>query len=153
MRVLFLLFIIVPLVEIYVLIQVGKVLGGLPTVALVVATALLGAVLLKKQGQDTLRKAQAKMSMGTVPTGEMADGLFLALGGILLLVPGFVTDAVGVACLVPKVRHLLLSWLIKRLGPAAQVQVVARTSSSSAKVVRRDPASGRTIEGEYEKED
>lgn len=147
-RFLFALFIIVPLLEIFVLIRVGKILGGLPTVALVLATAFAGVWLLKRQGRDTLQRAQAKLAQGVLPTGELADGLFLAFGGALLLTPGFITDAVGLMCLIPGVRNKLLGGLIRQWARQRGVQVVVAGQGANPR-----PAPGRTIEGEFERDD
>ena len=88
-QLLFLLFIIVPLTEIYLLIQVGGVIGALPTVLLVVFTAVLGAWLLRMQGVSTLRRVQSAMQHGQIPAIEMVEGMVLVVSGALLLTPGF----------------------------------------------------------------
>ena len=111
MPVLLILFIAVPLVEIYLLVSVGKVIGALPTVVAVVMTAALGVFLLRRQGRQALFNARAKLQAGSVPSMELAEGIFLAAGGMLLLTPGFLTDALGFVCLVPGIRrHLIRRW-------------------------------------------
>jgi UPF0716 protein FxsA len=105
---LFLLFVIMPIVEMWLLITVGQQIGTLPTIGLVLLTAFIGISLLRYQGAMTLLKARMKMSSGEMPAREMADGLFFAVGGALLLTPGFVTDAIGFACLTPGIRTVII---------------------------------------------
>lgn len=115
MRILLILFIAMPIIEMWVLIEVGSVIGALPTIGLVLLTACIGLGLLRAQGVGALARAQAKLRAQQVPIREMADGLFFAIGGALLLTPGFVTDAIGFACLTPGIRTLLLSVIAKQL--------------------------------------
>lgn len=115
MRVLLLLFIIIPIIEMWALIEVGSAIGALPTIGLVLLTAFIGLGLLRTQGAGALARAQAKLRAQQMPVREMADGLFFAVGGALLLTPGFVTDLIGFLCLVPGIRTLLMAVLVKRL--------------------------------------
>ena len=115
---LFLLFLAVPLVEIYVLIQVGGVIGALPTVFLVVFTAVLGVLLLRHQGWITVRKVQTSMERGELPTIAMLEGVVLVVTGALLLTPGFFTDALGFLALVPPLRRAAI-WALLRRGVVA----------------------------------
>ncbi len=147
MPLLLLLFIGLPLVEIYVLVLVGRQIGALPTVALVIGSALLGIALLKRQGYQTLTRARAKMAEGVMPAKEMASGIFLAVGGLLLLIPGFVTDVLGLACLIPGVRHLLLLWVQRRLKGAR----IVRGHDTPLGAGKKE--NGRTIEGQFRRED
>lgn len=110
-----LLFIAVPLIEMVVLIKVGEQIGALSTIALVILTAAIGIHLLKKQGIAMLNRANWKINQGQIPAKEMAEGIVLAIGGALLLTPGFVTDAIGFACLLPVSRHFLLSAVLKNI--------------------------------------
>lgn len=103
-----LLFIGAPLMELYVLIQVGSAIGALPTIALCLLTAAAGTALLRQQGLETLTRARENMNRGSVPAIEMFEGVALALGGILLLTPGFITDVFGFACLIPWTRRFLI---------------------------------------------
>lgn len=119
MPALLLLFIIMPIVEITVLIQVGSVIGVLPTVLIVVLTAILGSAMLRHQGLATLAKARQRMDKGEMPAHELVEGLMLVIGGVLLLTPGFVTDAMGFLCLVPVTRH----WIASRLGKGALLRM------------------------------
>jgi UPF0716 protein FxsA len=100
-------FIIVPLAEIAVLIQVGGWIGVAPTLALIVLTAIVGTWMLRHQGFSVLTRAQRQLEQGVMPVAEVFDGLCLLLAGALLLTPGFLTDAAGALLLVPRVRALL----------------------------------------------
>ena len=142
-QILILLFLTVPLVEIYFLISVGQVIGAIPTVLMVVFTAILGAMLLRAQGLSTLQRVQAASARGEIPALEMIEGLMLLVGGALLLTPGFFTDAIGFICLISPLRQALIRYWIKRYGSSIQGQ---QGQDSSA----RGP---RTLEGEYWKED
>ncbi|MEQ9021528.1 MAG: FxsA family protein [Pseudomonadales bacterium] len=105
---LFLLFLFMPVIEIWLIIQVGSSIGAGWTIMLIFFTAFLGAILLRQQGFSTLFRARQKMDDGQVPAGEMLEGLMLAFAGALMLTPGFVTDAVGFLLLLPPVRALLI---------------------------------------------
>jgi UPF0716 protein FxsA len=142
--VLLLLFLLVPLVEIYLLIKIGGVIGAFPTVVLVVLTAVLGAALARYQGLATLQRLQATMARGEAPAIEMFEGVLLLVGALLLLTPGFLTDLLGFACLVPLTRRALAFWFLKR------VAVVTPGGAPG-----RAPEGGqpRTLEGEFRHED
>lgn len=112
-RLLFLLFITVPIIEMAVLIWVGGYIGILPTIALVVLTAVLGVALLRLQGFLTLRRIQEKLMMGDIPDAELIEGGLLLIGGALLLTPGFVTDALGFLFLLPPSRRWVAENIIK----------------------------------------
>ena len=113
-KALFLLFVCVPLVEIYFLIQVGQNIGALSTILLCILTAVLGAILLRIQGMLTLMKAREKLRRGELPADNLLEGLILLIAGVLLLTPGFVTDLVGFLCLVPSLRSLLAMKMLHR---------------------------------------
>ncbi|WP_294949286.1 FxsA family protein [Sulfurivirga sp.] len=111
-RWIFLALLLVPAVELFFLIQVGSVIGALPTIALVLLTALVGAWLMRQQGLMTLQRLQVQLAQGMVPEQAMLEGALILLGGMLLLIPGFITDALGLALLLPGVRHRLAArWL------------------------------------------
>lgn len=150
-RFLFLIFLVIPLVEIYFLIQVGQVIGAVWTIFLVVATAVLGAFLLRLQGFQTLQRAQASMARGEIPAKEMLEGLCLLVSGALLLTPGFVTDSLGFLLLLSAVRQAMIVYLLKNnqmlfsgRGSAHFYQQRSHTSSA------RDDS---VIEGEVVDED
>jgi UPF0716 protein FxsA len=101
------LFIVVPIVELYVIIQVGEAIGVLPTLALLLADALLGSLLLRYQGRGAWRRFNAAIEQRRFPAREVADGLMIAIGGTLLLAPGFITDVFGLILLVPPTRAIV----------------------------------------------
>jgi UPF0716 protein FxsA len=100
------LFIVVPIVELYVIIQVGQLIGLWPTLALLLADALLGSLLLRHQGRSAWRRFNLAIAERRFPGREVADGLMIAVGGTLLLTPGFVTDVFGVLLLLPPTRAI-----------------------------------------------
>ena len=109
-----LLFMLIPFFEMWILIEVGGWIGALPTIGLVVLTATIGLSLLKQQGLSTLMRARRKIDEGAIPASELVSGVMIAVGGALLLTPGFVTDALGFALLIPQTRQWLLFKLIDR---------------------------------------
>ncbi|WP_373020430.1 FxsA family protein [Thiomicrorhabdus sp.] len=113
LKVFFLLFLLVPLAELYVLIQVGSEIGALPTVLLTVATAVIGVMLMRSQGAAILQKTQTSLAMGEMPQSTMMEGAFIFLGGVLLFVPGLMTDALGLLFLIPWVRRALIKQTLK----------------------------------------
>jgi UPF0716 protein FxsA len=137
---LFILFLTIPLAEIYVLLKVGSLIGALPTVAAVVLTAVIGAALVRIQGFSTLAQIRASLDRGEVPAVALVEGAFLLLAGALLLTPGFITDAIGFACLCPPLRrYLITEYLLEKL-----IQAGGRSGA------RRD---ADVIEGEFHRED
>jgi UPF0716 protein FxsA len=118
MALLVVLFIAVPIVEIYVIVRVGELIGVLPTLALLVADALLGSLLLRHQGRGAWRRFNAALAERRFPGREVADGLMIAVGATLLLTPGFVTDVFGLVLLIPPsraiVRRLLRAYVGRR---------------------------------------
>lgn len=116
---LLLLFLVVPIVELAVIIQVGQLLGVLPTLGVLVVLSVLGAWLMKREGLGVVRRAQQQARSGRVPGREVADGFLIVLGGALMLTPGFVTDAVGMALLLPPVRALVRPVLLGQLQARA----------------------------------
>ena len=116
MPTIFLIFLAVPLVEIFLLIKVGNVIGAPWTIALVVLTALVGAWLVRLQGLSALNRVRQSAARGELPALELLEGLFLLAAGALLLTPGFFTDIVGFACLTP-LRRSLIRLAVRRFGP------------------------------------
>lgn len=106
--ILFALFVVVPIIEIALFIQVGEAIGVWQTIALVILTAVAGTALLRAQGLATLRRAQTSMNQGQVPVREVFDGACLLVAGVLLLTPGFMTDAFGLSLFLPPVRSAIL---------------------------------------------
>lgn len=140
-------FIAVPLLEIFLFAEVGQLVGGVGTVALVVFTAVLGALLLRHQGLYTLNKVRTSVDRGDLPAIPMVEGAILFVGALLLLLPGFFTDGVGFVTLLPPVRRVMAKRL---LGLGATYVHTHRGGPG------RGPGTGsgsRTIEGEYRRED
>jgi UPF0716 protein FxsA len=133
MALLLLLFIVVPIVEIYVIIQVGQAIGPLWTIAILIADSVIGARLLSWQGRTAWRRFQEALAQGRMPHNEITDGVMIVVGGTLLLTPGFVTDAFGLILLLPPSRAL-----VRR----AFVGFVRRRSILT-RVVIRDPGPPR----------
>lgn len=144
MRIVFLFFLVVPFVEIYLLLQLGGIVGVLPTVFLVVFTAVLGAWLLRQQGFATLQRFQASLAQGAIPAYEMIEGPILLVGGALLLTPGFFTDVIGFACLIPQTRRKLAQYVIEK-------QLIGVQTGAPFQNVQ--PKKENVIEGEFRKED
>lgn len=162
-KILVLLFLIVPVVEIYLLIELGGFIGAIPTIFLVVFTAVLGAWLLRIQGFATLRRVQGSLARGEIPAIEMLGGVLLLVSGALLLTPGFVTDTIGFLFLFPGFRRLLVLWFLSRgnilkrgfgfSGKKQDFQAGDEPSSSDSDAGRQGSHAPRTIEGEFRKED
>lgn len=112
------LFIVIPIVELWVIIEIGSLIGVLPTIALLIADALLGSLLLRHQGRGAWRRFNEALARRRFPGREVADGLLIAIGGTLLLTPGFVTDVFGLILLVPPtraiVRRLMRGYVTRR---------------------------------------
>ena len=145
---LLLVFIVVPIIEIYLLISVGSVIGVLPTIGLIILTAVIGTYLLRAQGLATVRKLQNTLADGQPPTEALLEGILLLMGGALLLTPGFFTDAIGFACLIPASRQLLARWMSRHVQPVQFQQHPSQRSSRS-----QHSQTNTTIEGEYRRED
>ena len=136
---LLLLFFTVPLVEIYVLLEVGGIIGVLPTIVLVVLTAVMGAGLIRAQGIATLGRVQQQLERGELPAVGIIEAALLLVAGALMLTPGFVTDTIGFLILVPPLRRWAIqSFLASRMA-AAGGQGGARQRGA--------------IEGEFRRED
>ncbi|SUI93443.1 FxsA family protein [Shewanella morhuae] len=119
--IIFLLFVLIPVIELSVLIRVGEVLGTWTTIGLVLFTAVLGVSLVRSQGLSTLMQVQQKLARGEAPGQEIVEGMMLAMAGILLVIPGFVTDIIGLLLLTPLTRKPIAALLFKRM----QLRVVA----------------------------
>ena len=113
---LFLIFIVVPIVEIYVIIQVGQAIGPLWTVALLIADSILGAWLMRAQGRVAWRRFNEALAAGRVPAREVLDGALVIFGGAFLLTPGFITDILGLILLLPPTRAIVRAVLVRRLA-------------------------------------
>lgn len=167
MRYIFFLFVAIPIIEIALLIQVGSFIGVWMTIAIVILTAALGSWLLRQQGVATMASARARLNSGQMPAQEMLEGMILLVGGVLLLTPGFFTDAVGFLCLIPPTRRMLAarlarSAMVMQMGPAgpaaAGPSAAGPGAAGSAHRASARPAPGRNssgdiLEGEYRRED
>lgn len=149
---LFLLFAILPIVEIAILINVGEQIGGWYTVAIVIITAFVGARLVRQQGLSTLMQAQQKMQAGTMPGQEMAEGLLLVVAGVLLVTPGFITDGIGFLLSLPMTRPLIAKSLMKHM-PVKIVTPSFHGDFSQHQQAHSSKQSGDIIEGEFERKD
>jgi UPF0716 protein FxsA len=147
---LLILFVVTPIFEMLLLIEVGSKIGALNTVGLVLLTAMIGLALLRKQGLDTLLRANQKINSGEVPAQEMAEGLALAAGGALLLTPGFITDGIGFCLLLPFTRQLLVKTVFTRLVSTMTVNSQFHASSTQQYSQPIDSSiEGEIFEGEY----
>jgi UPF0716 protein FxsA len=160
MKFLFLLFIIIPIIEITVLINVGDAIGAWNTVGLVLLSAFIGVNMLRYQGLSTLARAQQRANQGEMPGQEMVEGIVLAVGGALLVTPGFVTDVIGFSCLLPFTRKAFASRLMSQFTVIASQQHGASGFYSAQNFHKPDPSnsssphvSGDVIDGEYERKD
>lgn len=154
----FLLFLAMPIIEIFVLIKVGSSIGALLTIAIVIFTAILGTWMLRSQGLSTMAKARNRLDSGEIPAFQLFEGLALGVGGALLLTPGFITDALGFACLLPPTRKLLINAVSRKIKVGGMVSGMGGyTSTSSADTASKQspkrPLDGDVIEGEYTRKD
>ncbi len=138
--------VVVPILELYLVVQVGQLIGVLPTLALLVVMSLLGGYLLRREGTRTWRALRETLQAGRMPAREVADGALVILGGALLLTPGFATDAVGLLCILPPsravLRRVLTGLVASRLGVAGMVGGLA-----ADRFGRRSPDARRTVDG------
>jgi len=152
------LFFIIPLIEIYLLIEVGGVIGAIPTIFAVVFTAVLGVWLLRIQGFSTLRRVQQTTAQGGVPAIELLEGAMLLVAGALLLTPGFFTDTIGFLCLVPSLRRVMAVWFFQRIfrfpgaGGGPFNSGFHSTSHSAQSHQKHHTHRPDTIEGEYRRD-
>mgnify|MGYP000881352421 CR=1 FL=1 len=137
---------LVPFLEFYVLVEVGARIGALNAVLLVILFAMAGVWLARTQGMGTLGRIQQSMAQGVLPADELLDGLFLLLAGILMVVPGFVTDAFGVLLLLPPVRRLAAHLLRRHMSAAMQAEGRAGGSSMHVRTWYFGPGGARHTE-------
>ncbi|MGH8547148.1 MAG: FxsA family protein [Methylococcales bacterium] len=145
-KILLLFFLTVPIIEIYLLLKIGGIIGVLPTVILVVATALLGAAMLRHQGLSTLRRLQDTLARREIPAQEIVEGPLLLLGGALLLTPGVFTDAMGLYLLIPFTRKRFVKYLLVHHFNVSDLQ-----SGTNARY--QNSHQRTTIEGDFKRED
>ncbi|WP_261816172.1 FxsA family protein [Vibrio gallicus] len=149
--ILLLLFVLVPIVEISLFIQVGGFLGMWPTIMLVLLTAVVGASLVRSQGIATLLSVQSRMQQGEIPAQQILEGVMLAVAGVLLLTPGFMTDTLGMLVLLPKPRSIIARQLMARV----KVNTMHGNMHSGfhSNFEQHKPQDGDVFEGEYESKD
>lgn len=146
MKFLFIAFVVIPIVEIYFLISVGSAIGAGWTIGLILFTAFLGAILVRAQGFSTFIKVQEMLAKGEMPAIEILEGVFLLVAGALLLTPGFVTDAIGFACLTPPLRR----WIIKKILAAGVLHGRVHSIHGKSNVYSQSANNqGRVIDAEY----
>ena len=112
---LFLAFTIIPIIEIYLLIEIGSMFGALTAVTLVILTGFLGAFMARMQGLQTLYRIQESLREGRMPSGELLDALLIVIAGLVLLTPGFLTDSAGFLLLIPATRNFIKYWLRRQI--------------------------------------
>lgn len=112
-RVFFVAIVVMSFLELYVLIAVGSILGAFPTILLIIASAGLGSHLLREQGLATWQRFQETLARQEVPAYELMEGFLILMGGALLLTPGFITDAIGLICLIPAPRKMMIHYIMK----------------------------------------
>ncbi|MEU6717253.1 FxsA family protein [Nonomuraea sp. NPDC046802] len=153
---LFLAFLVVPVLEIWILFQVGSAIGGLATVGLLIAGSLLGAWLMRREGRRAWRVLQNTLQSGGMPDRELAGNIVVLAGGALLLIPGFLTDVFGLLCIVPFTRPLMRrlgAWFFER-----RIERLAATSPyANLYPTHQEPGptpnGGRVVHGEVIRED
>lgn len=153
-KILFIAFLVIPVIEIYTLVKVGGIIGAGWTIFIVIGTAVLGAGLLRQQGLATWTRLNQSMAQGQLPPTILVEGIILLLSGAFLLTPGFVTDAIGFLFLMPPVRKLIAESLLRR-GMFRASGMSAMYSSRSSTQTRSNSQSQQhnVIEGEYESKD
>lgn len=112
---LFLLFTLVPLIELYLLIRLGTSIGGVETIALVIGTGVAGGLLAKSQGLAVLDRMRAELNQGRLPAESLLDGLLILIAGAMLITPGLLTDGLGLLLLIPRSRQAFKSWLKRKI--------------------------------------
>lgn len=148
----FLIFVLVPVIEISLFISVGDYLGLWPTIAMVFLTAFLGASLVRSQGLQTLLSVQSRLKQGELPAQQILEGVLLAVAGVLLFIPGFLTDTLGMIVLLPVPRCALAKYLMTKM-------VVKASAGFGSHQFRQDgfghnqDNDGHTFEGEYERKE
>ena len=140
------LFIVVPIAELYVIIQVGQEIGALPTIAILLADSIIGSMLLRAQGRAAWRRFNEALGAGRVPAREVFDGALVIFGGAFLITPGFITDVIGVLLLLPPTRAVIRRVLVRVFSRRFVVAAVG--SAGAGANARRRPAGGsHDVEG------
>ena len=147
------LFLLFPVIEMLVLIEVGSAIGGLNAVALIILGAVLGMAVLRQQEFSTMLRARERMAHGEMPASEMVEGFMIAIGGLFMMFPGFVSDIFGIALLIPAVRK----YALRRMVASGRWQVHQASTTFEGEYYREDSHPHRglndTIEGGLRRED
>jgi len=149
MRIFLLLFLIFPLAELYVLIKIGSAIGALATILLLMLGGIAGVLLMRLAGFATAWRARERLARGELPEREMLQGMLVAVGGGLLFLPGFISDALALVILFPPTRKLLFGTLTRRIEARAQRQRAFHEDMQT----RSGPQRPNVIEGEWERRD
>ena len=147
----FLVFFSIPIVEMYLLIEVAERIEALPTILLVMLTAVLGVSLIRQQGLSTLTKGIRRLNQAEIPAAEIIEGVLLAVAGAFFITPGFLTDFIGFMIIIPITRRITALMLLKRMAARADFRTKGSDLRGGSNKTR--DASGSVIEGEYEKKD
>jgi UPF0716 protein FxsA len=142
-----------PVLELALLIKTGQVVGLWPTLAMVVGAGVLGAVIMSRQGMSVARRTREAIAQGRPPVGPVLDGAFLLLAGALLITPGFLTDVMAMALLIPPIRRKVGRWCVRRLVERAHVQIKVYEARSRGEPGSpgEDRVAGPVIEGDFER--
>jgi UPF0716 protein FxsA len=144
-----LLFIVVPLVELYVIVEVGRVIGTLPTIAILVADSVLGSVLLRSQGRAAWQRFNQALTERRPPAREVLDGGLIIFGGALLLTPGFVTDLFGLGLLIPPTRAIVRRALVRIFARRFVVVGAAGRAVAHSRARRDQDVEGTAVEVDH----
>jgi len=126
-------FIVLPLLELFVIFQVGEAIGVVPTILLLAADSVIGSLLLKSQGRAVWRRFSEQMAAGKMPHREVLDGVLVIFGGAFLITPGFLTDVVGILCLLPPTRVLMRKLVLRSVGGRIAITVAGATTRRRAR--------------------
>ena len=146
---LFAIFAVMTLLEIYVLMTVGDVIGNWQTVLLVIMTALIGSTLLRQQGWSTMAKAQQSIAEGKTPAFEMLEGVVILVSGVLLITPGFITDGLGLLGLMPWSRRYFINHILERNAERVFSQKNSVFIHKTKNQEKTSDNKNETIEGEF----
>lgn len=149
MRIFFVLFLLFPLAELYLLIKVGSSIGALATILLLVLSGIAGILLLRLAGFATAWRARERLARGELPEREMLQGLMMAIGGGLLFLPGFISDLLALVVLFPPSRNFLFRLISRRI----EAQVRRQRAFADDLQARSGPQRPNVIEGEWQRRD
>lgn len=145
MKIFLILLLAIPLVELYFLIQLGEVIGALPTILLTIATAVIGVALMRQQGLATIQTAQVQMASGESPQQSMMEGVFIFIGGVFLFFPGLISDAIGFLFLIPFVRRFLIGQSLKGFHAKGHYRSQGQNQVFEGEWEEKTPAKPRQI--------